>query len=516
MRLWIGIALVVLAGLVLLPVFWMIGTSFWTPETGLTLEHYREVFGSPTTKPWPLLVDTMRVAGSAALLAMLLGVPYALLITRVAFPGRRLFTALAIVPILMPPLVHAVGWNYAEIPLYDWWGNSLLFAFAYFPFVVLLTSHGLRQVSKSMEESARLSRSTWHVVTGITLRSALPGIFAGALFVIIFTASDWSVPDYLYFSSQRSVYLFPVEIFRWWQRLGEPEAACAVATPAVLLTVILLALVMRLRGRKFATVDSAYQKPEDFRPGALGWLGTSFCTLVLGVSGGLPLFALTRASGSLSVYPVVFKEVLDEFINSMLIAAGAATWMVVLAFFLAYAITRLRPWMGRTIELVSILPLAVPGVMLACGYIRLWNRPTPVINEIYTSLWMAVIVYGTRFLPLAVLALTATLMRISPSLEESAAVAGRRWSAGFFSILTPLSLRGLWAAWLLGFAFTLKDIDIAAVLPAANASLSMRLNNMVHFAHDERAAALSVLMVAAVAMPVLLTYLIAPRFFGKK
>lgn len=511
MRLWIGTALLVLIALVLLPVLWMIGTSFWSPAEGWTLAHYREVLESPTTKPIELLLDTGRVAGSAALLALLLGVPYAVLIARVAFPGRRLFAALAVVPILMPPIVHAIGWNYAGIPLYDWWGNALIFAFSYFPFVVLLTGHGLLQVSAGMEESARLARPTWRVLWSITLRNALPGILAGALFVILFTASDWSVPDYLYFSSERSVYLFPVEIFRWWQRLGQPGAASAVATPAVLVTMLLLGGIMMLRGRHFASVDSRYRRPADFQPGARGWLGTLYCSIVFGLAGGLPLFALTRAAGSFEIFPVVFADVHEEYVNSLLVASGAATFMVVLGFFLAYAIVRLRSWLGRTIELVSILPLAVPGVMLACGFIRLWNRPVPFFDEVYTSLWMAIFVYTARFLPLAVLALTAALFRLGPQLEEAAAVGGRRWSASFFRILTPLTGRGLWAAWLLGFAFTLKDIDIAAVLPAANASLSMRLNNMVHFAHDERAAALCVLTVATVALPLLATVLLAPQ-----
>ncbi len=514
MRLWIGTALFVLVALVLLPVLWMVGTSFWSPA-GWTLAHYREVIESPTTKPLALLFDTGRVAGSAALLALLLGVPYAVLIARVAFPGRRLFAALTVLPILMPPIVHAIGWNYAEIPLFDWWGNSLVFALSYFPFVVLLTVHGLRQVSAGMEESALLAHSPLRVIVSITLRNALPGILAGALFVVIFTASDWSVPDYLYFSSQRAVYLFPTEIFRWWQRLGQPEAACAVATPAVLITMLLLGGIMLLRGRRFASVDARYRQPADFQPGARGWLGTLFCTIVLGVSAGLPLFALIRAAGSVSIFPVVFADVKEEYVNSLLIASGAATFMVVLGFFIAYAIVRFRPWLSRSIELVSILPLAVPGVMLTCGFIRLWNRPLPVFDEVYTSIFMAILVYTARFLPLAVLALTAVLFRIGPALEEAAAVGGRRWSASFFGILTPLAARGLWASWLLGFVFTMKDIDIAAVLPSANASLSMRLNNMIHFAHDERAAALCVLMVLTVALPIIATLLIAPKaLFG--
>jgi iron(III) transport system permease protein len=150
--------------------------------------------------------------------------------------------------------------------------------------------------------------------------------------------------------------------------------------------------------------------------------------------------------------------------------------------------------------------------MLTIGFIRIWNRPWPILDQVYPSIAMVVLVYAARFLPLAVLSLSASLEKISPALEESAWTSGRSWGAGFLRVIVPLSARAIWTAWLLGFVFTMKDLDIAAVLPAANASLSVRLNNMVHFGHDERAAALCVLMVAAIGLPLILTSLVAPRW----
>jgi iron(III) transport system permease protein len=144
----------------------------------------------------------------------------------------------------------------------------------------------------------------------------------------------------------------------------------------------------------------------------------------------------------------------------------AAGFDVLLGAAIAFLLLRSRLWGRNLLDALATLPLAIPGVVLAVGYIRVFHGwDFPGVGAPLTSTWFVlVIVYTVRRLPYTVRACYAALQQVHVSLEESAQNLGANRLRTFLKVTTPLISGGLIAGGLIAFITSCVELSSTIML----------------------------------------------------
>jgi ABC-type Fe3+ transport system permease subunit len=185
----------------------------------------------------------------------------------------------------------------------------------------------------------------------------------------------------------------------------------------------------------------------------------------------------------------------------LLVAAGPART-------LARGASRLGFWV------LVLVPLAVPSLLLGMAQVWLFHRPWPGFDALYSGGGLVVLTYVARYAPLGVLGLRAAWVRLDPEIEEASALLVRRRARRVLQGLLPLLLPGIVATVVVCFGLAMRDLDCIVLLDGAQQTLPLRLYNKVHYARDAEVAALCLLQLCAIFVPVLVVRILAPRSFS--
>ena len=177
--------------------------------------------------------------------------------------------------------------------------------------------------------------------------------------------------------------------------------------------------------------------------------------------------------------------------NSLLLAAAAATVTVGLGTLIGWLDLRSTLPGRRWLDYVSLVPLGLPGIVVAVALLQFWLRvPVPL----YGTLAILGLAYGGRFIPLAVRAASAALRQVDPSLEETARITGAGWGRTILTITVPLTRPGLFAGWLLVFVPAIQELSASILLFSSESiTLAVAVYNLYETGYLEPVAALSVL-----------------------
>ncbi len=482
-------------------------------------EAYRQVLTS--SRQWKLMTNSVSLSLLVMVFTMLVGVPLGIVLGKSDLPLRRFFLALFVIPLLIPPYITAISWfellsregllSQVVRPEIISVTHGLLFGLpgcvwvlftTFLPIPVILTIVYLRSVNPRLEEAGRLVSGPLQVLRHITLPLIRPGILLAAMLVFLLSFGEFSVPNFLRFQ------VFPVESFTQFSAFYNFKASTASAVPLVLVAFIVLLTESRLlRG-----------KTEIVRPGSGN--GTqprlslgSFRTVLFFMVGMLSLVLvvipfltlLFRSLGS-GVYSEAVQRAGDSLLRSLLYAALGATLLTVMGFFTAYMIHTKAVRFARFVDVTTIFLFALPGTVVGIGLISLWN--TPATNFIYGTIWIILFGYVTKYTALASRITVSQLGQIPPSMEEAARVAGAGWVRRLLFIVAPLARRGLLAAWVVGYIFSLRDTGITMlVYPAGHDTLPVRIFTLMANGSPELIAALSVLLIAVTLLPAALLWM---------
>ena len=440
------------------------------------------------------LANTLLAGVVAVAVGSAIAVPLAVLTVRYAFPGRTLITVLAILPLVVPPFVGAVAFQQIlgrsgtvnlllrehvgiTVPFMEGLpGVVLVQTLHYFPFILLNTSAALAGLDRSLEEAAQnLGCSGFRLYRRVLLPLALPGYAAGALLAFIRVIDDLGTPLMLNYT-----------------RLLAPQAYVRVTTIGLtdvdgyVICVILVALSLvalwlskaALGRSEYASLGRGGEAPAV----RLGPRGTAaawaLAILLLGPAllphAGVLLLSVARV-WSLSPLPDAYtlahyEEILvrsPRFVANTLRYAGlAALADVAVGAVIAWLLLRGRVAGRRWLDTLATVPLAIPGVVIAIGFLRAFGGiVVPGLGEPLTSTWLVlVIVYAVRRLPYAVRGAYAALQQLSPALEEAAQNLGANRPRTFRRITLPLMTRGLVAGGLLAFISSAVDLSSTILL----------------------------------------------------
>lgn len=486
--------------------------------------------GSPRVAS--LLQRTLLLGASSAGLALLVGLPFGWLVARTDVPGASWLRPLGVVPLLMPSLVLAMSWA----PLTELRGAPaaiLFLAGSTFPLVALFSARAFERIDARREEAALLAGGL-RAALCMELPLVLPAALAGTCLAFAFTVNDFAVPDYVS-SVGPKFNVYADEIFFNWRDFANPGAAVASALPLIGLSLLALVPVLALRRRgALATIDGRFAQPARLRLGAWRWPAFLFCAGIVVLAALVPLGRMAWEAGSgprlwkdrtladlAEVLPAQWESARTAFglalersrsdlANSLVWSAEAALASTALGLVLGHAIERARRRAaGRALELAALLPLATPAILLGIGTIVVWNHAATA--GFYESGAMSVTLFTGRFATFSVLVLAGAAASLAPALEEAAALAGAGPAARLARIVAP-SLRGsLAASFVLVFVFSMRELDAAILVPAANKTAILRVYNGVHFGRDEYVAALTLLLVFAILLPGLLWSLLARK-----
>ena len=477
----------------LYPLAYVFTNAFFTAE-GFSLVFMKLLFTSPNYTI--ILANSVNLGLAVTLLTTLLSLPLAFLLVRYHFPGKALLSGLILIPMVLPPFVGAIGMRqllarFGSINLLlmqmgiisqpiDWlgggsfWGVVILEALHLYPIMYLNLAAALANVDPSLEEAARnMGANGFKLFRTVTFPLILPGYFAGAIIVFIWAFTDLGTP--LIFEYREVV---AVQIFNMVTDLHQNPMGYAFVVAVIALTLFFFYLSKRILGGGRYEMLGRGHVTSAAQPASLSLTLLAYA-VVLGISALalIPHFGvlLTSISKSwfLSVLPdeYTFKFYQDMFshdlalvsIKNSLLLSGLSTVLdVVVGVVIAYLLARKRVPGSAVLDALAMLPLALPGLVLAFGYVAAFSA-TPLDARI-NPVPLLVIAYAVRRLPYMVRAAYAGFQQTSVALEEASINLGASPMRTFFQITMPLLFANLIAGAVLSFSFAMLEVSDSLIL----------------------------------------------------
>ena len=501
---WLAGALVLTFLLVflLLPVARVFITAFVEVDGSLTLGHFSAFFSQTLMRE--SFFNSLVVAVMSAVLAALIAVPLAYFTVRFEFRGALLIQTLGVLPLIMPPFVGAVALQLVfgrsgslNLLSNDWFGfsvpimdglNGVIFveAIHYFPFILMNLTVALRNIDGAMEEAAlNLGCRGWRLFRRVIFPLALPGFVAGASLVFVKVFDDLGTPLVL---GQTNL-LAPQAYLRITQVGLEDPLGYVISVIMIVFSITAMALSARvLKGRDYSTLQKgggSIQRRRLSPLGALAAYGWITLVLLITLSPHIGVLLLSFAkvwsfsplpdAYTLAHYKTVFQDSAGMIQNTLLYCGLAAGLDVVLGVTMAYLILRTKLPARQWLDWAATASLAVPGIVLAIGYLRLFKGLTwPGTDVLVTSTWVVIMLaYAVRRLPYALRSCVAALQQVHVSLEEAAESVGATKLRTIRRVLVPLMAGGILAGFVTSFITAAVELSATLMLTSAESQAPM-------------------------------------------
>ncbi len=505
--LWLTLAF--LGAFLVYPVLWVVGGSVWV-DGHFTLIFFKLFAESPLM--WKCLFNSFTLAILSTLVCVAISLPLAHVFVRYDFPFKPFWQALLMAPMILPPFVGAIGiqqllgrfgaLNHAlglvgpsvanPYPI-DWLGAGGYFGVVamqslhLFPILFLNISASMANINPSMREAARcLGAPPWRVFRTVTFPLLMPGLFAGSVIVFVWAFTDLGTPLVFGFNE-----VVAVQIFDKVTETGFNPFGYTLVIVVLLVTVISFLWSRRLVARQdFVTQGKAGVRDEmqplvgTKRLAVMGLIAViSFLALLPHASvvlqslsgkwfmSALPQQWTTEHYGEVFTLPQTLTGLKNSFIYSSLSALVDVFLGVTIAYWLAR-----KEFAGKSLlDALTILPLALPGIVLAFGYVVGFNVPTAwhgwdmrwlksFVNPRDNPMLLLVIGYSVRRLPYIVRAAYSGLQQMSVSLEEASRNLGAGTVTTMRRIVLPLLKGNIIAGAVLTFAFAFLEVSDSLIL----------------------------------------------------
>ena len=478
--------------------------GFFTDNGDFTLKNVQAVFNNPVNAEG--LHNSLFIALGTTTLTLMISLPLAWIANRFDFFGKTFFSALVLVPMILPPFVGAIGFQqilgyYGALNSslgirFDWlgegryWGVILLQALALYPIMYLNVAAALANIDHAMDEAAEnIGCHGFQKFRRITMPLIMPGLFAGGTIVFIWSFTELGTPLIMNYSR-----CAPVQVFDALKDIESNRTAYALVFVMLACSVTLYCISKYLFGRHtyamqskaattFTTVNVSRLKGLLLAlPFALvvffallphaGVVLTSFAEPGTWYRTPLPeVFTTTNYEAALG-HEMTVSSIRNSLFFSVLAVMFNCCFGIAIAFVVVRSTLR-----GRgMLDALSMIPLAVPGLVMAFGYLSIsqWlsNLSGVKNSEFLLNLFdvrrnptlFLVIAYAVRRLPYMVRSAVAGLQQTSVSLEEAAANMGAKPMQTLRRVTLPLITANLIAGALLAFAFSMLEVSDSLML----------------------------------------------------
>jgi iron(III) transport system permease protein len=380
------------------------------------------------------------------------------------------------------------------------WITLTLFTY---PFVLLPVRAALRRMDPQLEEAALgMGRSQREVFRTVVLPQLVPAIGAGALLVALYVLSDFGAVSIMRFDA------FTTSIYALYKASFDRIGAASLAALLALLMLVLLWLEARTRRSEalYRSAPGVARQPRVTRLGRWRWPALAFCGAVAALALAVPVGILVYWSTKSFAGEVEWGEVASAAGNSLLASGLAAAVAAACALPIAVLAVRFRGTFATSVERLSYTGHALPGIVVALALVFFGTR---VVIELYQTLPMLVFAFVILFLPLSVGVTRASLLQVSPHVEEAARSVGRSPFAVLRTITAPLVASGVLAGGALVFLTAIKELPATLLLaPIGFETLATEIWSATSVGFFERGAVPSLVLLAISAVPL---YLLTAR-----
>jgi len=469
------------------------------PETWTT-QHVTGLFQTDAPQ-WRWLLNSLLLALVVTLVCATVAYPLAYLQVRTNFWGKAWLGALLLVPLIMPPFVGAIGLRrllakYGSLNLmlmdaggvdpahpidflgqYSFLGIVLVMALHLYPLLYLNLAASISNIDPALLESAKnLGYSPLQVFRRVVLPLSIPGLIAGGSLVFVGAFTDLGTP--LIFGYQEVI---AQQIFNLAnEQTSNPAGPALVGV----VTLIVLALFFVTRW-SLSKRSGAGGGVKGASRGAERKLTGASSTMAIALHVGVILLALIPhfsilLSGfaerwAMTVLPETWTtqhvtEALSHPIalsgvrNSIIYSAASTLIDVALGLACAWVIVRRGGWWGRVLDALTIAPLAIPGIVLAFGYVGVYSGLYMGANAVLPVGAFLILSYAVRRLPYTTRACAAGLEQTPRFLEEASGGLGETHLRTLRRVTVPLIASSVVAGAILAFSFAMLEVSDSMIL----------------------------------------------------
>jgi len=472
---------------------------------------YRVFFSSISENIfWTPLLNSLTVSFFATLIALMLGLILASLVTSTNILGRKYLGFLLIIPYMLPSQAMATAWitlfknrkisgplgmleafginppdwlAYGPLPI------SVCMALSYFPFAFLLFSSALNKIDFQLEEVATtLGAKTIAVWSKIIMPLLIPTTMSVLLLTVARTLGTFATP-YILGTPARYTLLSTSLYSSVRSNESGVVAVLAIVLSFIGIMLLLVDISVVKKWQRFVTVGGKGIKRQPSKLGVLRVPTTIFAWIIFLVAAFGPfivlaLSTLMREPGNFAIsnfglaywtgidvpgmdQPGIFTspEVIIALRNSFLIAGSAAIICGFLGLIVGYAVVRLPgSLISAFLRQVSFLPYLMPGLAFAAAFLSLFAVSRGPIPALYGSLSLLILVMVVTYLPYASRSGISAMMQVGPEPEEAGMVLGAGFWRRIVSILAPLQKSALVIAIILPFITGMKELSLVVML----------------------------------------------------
>lgn len=525
MQKWL-IALVVLglSASVLLPLGQLFSKAFYNKNGQfIGLDNFVTYFSTPALAG--SLNNTLYISAMTTLIAVTLAFLFAYALTRSGIRAKRVFRAIALLPLFAPTMMHGIALTYLfgnqglvttgifgllpfqwDIDLYGPVGIILAEIVYVFPQAYLILAVSLAFADYQLYEAAdTLGANHWRKFFVVTIPSVKYGIVSACFVCFTLSFTDFGAPKVV--GGQFSV--LATDVYK--QVIGQQNMTMGATVGLLLIIPALVAFVVdRIVERKQHAAVTAKSKPYRIKENRLRDL--FYFILCVSVSGFLLLLmAAVVLASFIKVWPYnltfgldhydfsnVAGEGIEPLWNSILVALLTAVIGTAVTFITAYTIEKSQVWKGlrQAGYFLSILPLALPGMVIGLAYIFFFNNPSNPFHSMYGTIWILILANVIHFFAVGFITATSALKKLDPEFEQAAESMGVSQTKLLWRVTIPVCMPAIVEMAVYFFINSMVTISAVVFLYAADFKLaSVSIVNMDDAGDVAPAAAMSVLIV---------------------
>ena len=496
------------------------------------LDDWRSFAASPADRE--ALWSTLVISIGSVVAALIIGLPLAFLLGRFDFRGRRALSAVATLPAALPPLVgviaflflygesgvvtrtvqRALGLEHAPWSLTGLSAIIFVHAYTMYVYVFLFVAAGLERYDGTLDEAAAgLGATRARTLARITLPLLMPSIAGAMLLVFMSSLGSFSAP-YIFGGGQR---VLATQILV--SKLNGSMGLAYVETTVLALAAVgaLVALRGLERRRRYALAGKGKATRVAVRSPAARAIAPIAALVVvtfLVLPHAMVILVSFARDGAWTTQIVPPEYTLDNFrrlvsdpelwrpiTNSVGMSALATAANVIVCFIAAYLIVLTRAPGRRLLQLLVVLPWAIPATAIALGLAATFDVNQPAMGRflLVGTFWILPFAYFVRNIPVVTSAVEGSLRQMDASLEDAARGLGASWLLALRRVVLPAARPGLVAGTMLAAIAAVGEFVASVVLYThANRPISIEILAQLRSLSFGTAAAYSVLLIALV------------------
>ena len=463
---------------------------------------------------WPLLQNSLLLAGMTTALALGFGLIVALWLATLGARWRNVFLALAIVALALPPFLVTNCWisllgetgtlrSWLPLNIYSLGGTIWILALLLWPITLFAALAAWRRLEAAQLE-CEPAMTGWALLRWLLVPVAKGELALAAVLTFVLALNTFAVPAIL------QTKVLPDEMWVQFNTKFDTLAALRLSVPLVLAPLLLLAWATR-RSVVWPRIQGTVSARVFRRHLGAAWRNGSgaLATLLCVGSVGLPVGQIVFARRTWAELPGAIEASAGSIGNSFWFAALAATTVVGVGLALSFWRSRRESAHASAFNesrltaaatMIGWLPFFIPGVLIGIALIKVFNRP--VLAAFYQSVGIVLLALVIRYFALAWTAARHAVESVDKDLTDAARLEGAtRWQM-FRFVVWPQIAPQIFAAWYVVYLLGLWDVEsIVIIQPPGGETLALKIFNLLHYGYAAQVNALCVTLLGLAVLP---------------